>query len=116
MQITVRGAVEGTLMATGRVDIMDEARVIGRVLSQKLMLADGGLFKGKAEPQHLDAALKVARHRRTEAAADDATEEDARLNRQSRRLKSFSTSRRLSSASRRWTITCLGVADHVARQ
>ena len=68
-QITVRGAVEGTLLATGRVDIMDEGRVVGRVLSQKLVLAEGGLFQGKAEPQHLDAALKVARHRRTEAAA-----------------------------------------------
>jgi cytoskeletal protein CcmA (bactofilin family) len=68
-QITVRGAVEGTLMATGRVDIMDEARVVGRVLSKKLTLAEGGLFQGKAEPQHLDAALKVARHRRSEAAA-----------------------------------------------
>src|SRR5580700_2974024 len=70
-QITVRGAVEGTLMATGRVDIMDEARVAGRVLSKKLTLADGGLFNGKAEPQHLETALKVARHRRTEAAAAD---------------------------------------------
>jgi cytoskeletal protein CcmA (bactofilin family) len=69
-QITVRGAVEGTLMATGRVDILDEARVIGRVLSQKLTLAEGGVFQGKAEPQHLEAALKVARHRRTEAAAE----------------------------------------------
>ena len=68
-QITVRGTVEGTLMATGRVDIMDEARVSGRVLSTKLMLAEGGLFNGKAEPQHLEAALTVARHRRTEAAA-----------------------------------------------
>lgn len=68
-QITVRGAVEGTLMATGRIDIMNEARVIGRVLSSTLMLADGALFNGKAEPQHLEAALKVARHRRTEAAA-----------------------------------------------
>ena len=66
-QITVRGAVVGTLMATGRVDIMDEGRVTGRVLSTKLMLAEGGLFNGKAEPQHLEAALKVARHRRTEA-------------------------------------------------
>jgi cytoskeletal protein CcmA (bactofilin family) len=64
--ITVRGAVEGTLMATGRVDIMDEAQVTGRVLSAKLMLAEGGRFNGKVEPQHLDAALKVARHRRTE--------------------------------------------------
>jgi cytoskeletal protein CcmA (bactofilin family) len=76
-QITVRGAVEGTLMATGRVDIMDEARVVGRVLSSKLMLADGALFNGKAEPQHLDAALKVARHRRMEAAASDATKASA---------------------------------------
>jgi cytoskeletal protein CcmA (bactofilin family) len=71
-QITVRGAVEGTLMATGRVDIMDEARVIGRVLSKSLMLAEGALFNGKAEPQHLEAALKVARHRRSEAASNAA--------------------------------------------
>ena len=76
-QITVRGVVEGTLMATGRVNIMDEARVTGRVLSQTLMLAEGGLFNGRAEPQHLEAALKVARHRRTEAAAGDATKAPA---------------------------------------
>ena len=76
-QITVRGAVEGTLMATGRVDVMDEGRVVGRILSTKLMLADGGLFNGKAEPQHLEAALKVARHRRTELAAGDAAKATA---------------------------------------
>jgi cytoskeletal protein CcmA (bactofilin family) len=76
-QITVRGAVEGTLMAIGRVDIMDEGRVTGRVLSQSLMLADGGLFNGKAEPQHLEAALKVARHRRTEAAVAAAAKASA---------------------------------------
>jgi cytoskeletal protein CcmA (bactofilin family) len=68
-QITVRGAVDGALIATGRVDIMNEGRVTGRVLSQALMLADGGLFNGSVEPQHLEAALTVARHRRTEAAA-----------------------------------------------
>ena len=75
-QITVRGAVEGTLLATVRVDIMDEGSVVGRVLSQKLMLADGGLFNGKAEPQHLDAALKVARHRRTDPASAAAAKLD----------------------------------------
>jgi len=67
-QITVRGAVQGTLLATGRVEIMDEGRVVVRVVSQRLKLAEGGLLQGSAEPQHLDAALKVARHRRTEAA------------------------------------------------
>ena len=71
-QITVRGTVDGTLMATGRIDIMNEGRVTGRVLSQKLMLADGGILNGKAEPQHLEAALKVARHRRAEIAASVA--------------------------------------------
>ena len=76
-QITVRGAVDGTLMATGRVAIMDEGRVTGRVLSQTFMLADGGLFNGKAEPQHLETALEVARHRRTEAAAGDAAKASA---------------------------------------
>ena len=65
--ITVRGEVEGTMMATGRVDIMNEARVTGRVVAQRFMLADGGTFSGKVEPQHLDTAMKVARHRRAEA-------------------------------------------------
>ena len=70
-QITVRGAVEGTLMATGRVDIMDEARVTGRVLSQEVRCSPTAASStARSEPQHLDAALKVARHRRTEAAAD----------------------------------------------
>ena len=73
-QITVRGAVEGMLLATARVDIMDEGSVVGRVLSQKFMLAEGGLFNGKAEPQHLDAALKVARHRRTDPASTSAAD------------------------------------------
>src|SRR4051794_34480490 len=65
--ITIRGNVDGTMMATGRVDIMDEARVTGRVLSPQIMLAEGATFNGKVEPQHLEAALKVARHRRSES-------------------------------------------------
>jgi cytoskeletal protein CcmA (bactofilin family) len=65
--ITVRGAVDGTMMASGRVDIMNDARVTGRVLAPRFMLADGAMFNGKVEPQHLDAAMKVARHRRSDA-------------------------------------------------
>src|SRR5215212_10818627 len=51
--ITVRGIVDGTLMATGRVDVMNEARVSGRVVAPRFMLADGATFNGKVEPQHL---------------------------------------------------------------
>jgi cytoskeletal protein CcmA (bactofilin family) len=64
--ITVCGQVEGTMMATGRVDIMSEARVTGRVVAQRFMLADGGLFSGRVEPQNLDTAMTVARRRRAE--------------------------------------------------
>jgi cytoskeletal protein CcmA (bactofilin family) len=63
-QILVRGAVEGTMMASGRVDITNEGKVTGRVLSPGLTLAEGGVFNGRSEPQHLEAALTVARHRR----------------------------------------------------
>jgi len=70
--ITVRGEVDGTMMATGRVDVMDEARVSGRVVSPRFMLAEGAQFNGKVEPQHLETAMRVARHRRTEAKDADA--------------------------------------------
>jgi cytoskeletal protein CcmA (bactofilin family) len=71
--ITVRGEVEGTMMATGRVDILNEARVVGRVVASRFMLADGGTFSGKVEPQHLDTAMQVARHRRAELMNAGAT-------------------------------------------
>ena len=70
--ITVRGEMDGMMMATGRVDIMDEARVTGRVVSPKFMLAEGATFNGKVEPQHLDTAMRVARHRRAETAEAEA--------------------------------------------
>jgi cytoskeletal protein CcmA (bactofilin family) len=70
--ITVRGEVEGTMMASGRVDVMDQARVSGRVVSPRFMLAEGAQFNGRVEPQHLETAMRVARHRRAEALDSDA--------------------------------------------
>jgi cytoskeletal protein CcmA (bactofilin family) len=71
--ITVRGAVDGTMVATGRIDIHAEARVTGRVVAPRFMLAEGAAFNGRVEPQHLDAALSVARHRRSGTPDDAAT-------------------------------------------
>jgi cytoskeletal protein CcmA (bactofilin family) len=76
-QITVRGAVDGTLMATGRIEVLEQGRVSGRVLSKTFLLTEGATFNGKAEPQHLDAALKVARHRRSEAGAAESAKATA---------------------------------------
>jgi cytoskeletal protein CcmA (bactofilin family) len=70
--ITVRGEVNGAMMATGRVDILHDARVSGRVVAPKFMLAEGAIFNGKVEPQHLETAMRVARHRQAEQLEPDA--------------------------------------------
>lgn len=62
--ITVFGFVDGSLIATEVVDLREGASVRGRVVSARLILNEGATFNGRVEPQHLDAAIKVARHRR----------------------------------------------------
>jgi cytoskeletal protein CcmA (bactofilin family) len=64
--IIVQGHVVGTMVASGVVDIRPTASAAGRVLSHAFVLGDGATFNGSVQPQHLDAALSVARHRRTE--------------------------------------------------
>jgi cytoskeletal protein CcmA (bactofilin family) len=61
--ITVYGTVDGTLVASEVVDIRSDATVTGRVVATRFILTDGASFNGSAEPQHLEAALRVARHR-----------------------------------------------------
>jgi cytoskeletal protein CcmA (bactofilin family) len=69
--ITVFGTVDGTLVASEVVDIRPEASVTGRVLAARFILTEDSSFNGSSEPQHLEAALRVARHR-YQAQADGA--------------------------------------------
>jgi cytoskeletal protein CcmA (bactofilin family) len=62
--ITVAGVVEGTLLAVDVVDIRATGHVSGRIVAGQLILADGGFFTGAVEPQQVEAAMTVARHRR----------------------------------------------------
>ena len=64
--VTVLGCVSGTLVATEVVDIGPEAHVTGRVIAPRFILTDGATFHGRVQPQRLDAALKIARHRLSE--------------------------------------------------
>lgn len=59
--ITVFGRVAGQLVATDVVDIRAGAIVTGDVISASFILNPGAEFHGRVEPQHLDAALRVAR-------------------------------------------------------
>ncbi len=65
--ITVLGRVAGQLVATEVVDIRADARVTGSVIATRLILNEGAQFHGRSEPQHLEAAIRVARWRRRDA-------------------------------------------------
>jgi cytoskeletal protein CcmA (bactofilin family) len=60
--ITVFGRCAGQLVATDVVDVRAEAIVTGRIVTRRFILTDGASFNGRAEPQHLEAALRVARY------------------------------------------------------
>jgi cytoskeletal protein CcmA (bactofilin family) len=71
--ITIFGRASGQIVATEVVDIRPDAIVSGRIVSKKLILNAGGFFTGRVEPQHLEAALRVARYNRHKRdTADDA--------------------------------------------
>jgi cytoskeletal protein CcmA (bactofilin family) len=59
--ITVYGRVSGQLVATDIVDVRSGAAVLGQVMSKRFVLDPEASFTGRVEPQHLQAALSVAR-------------------------------------------------------
>ena len=59
--ITVFGRIAGRLIATDVVDVRPDATVSGQVLSRRFILDPGARFEGRVEPQHLEAALRVAK-------------------------------------------------------
>ena len=66
--ITVFGRTSGQLTATDIVDVRADASVTGHVVSRRFVLDPAAHFEGRVEPQHLEAALRVARfqHRTAE--------------------------------------------------
>ena len=59
--ITIFGRSDGQLLASEVVDIRAGATVTSQVVSKRFILGDGARFDGRVEPQHLEAALRVAR-------------------------------------------------------
>lgn len=71
--VTVLGRISGQIVATEVVDVRAEATVTGTVVAERFILNDGATFHGRVEPQHLEAALRVARFQREKAAGGRAT-------------------------------------------
>ena len=59
--ITVFGRHSGQLVATDVVDVRAEGTVSGQVISRRFILDPAANFTGRVEPQHLDAAVNVAK-------------------------------------------------------
>ena len=62
--VTVRGSFQGTILASEMVEIAASGDVQGRIIAPRLILRDGGSLNGSVQPQRVDAAFKVAQHRR----------------------------------------------------
>jgi cytoskeletal protein CcmA (bactofilin family) len=67
--LTVFGSVSGTMVASEVVDIRPTAQVDGRVIALRFILTEGASFQGTVQPQRLEAALLIARHRFAEESA-----------------------------------------------
>lgn len=77
--ITIHGTSTGQLIATEVVDVRAEARVTGTVMAKRFILNERGQFNGRVEPQHLEAALRVAKYeqKKREAGGQEPAKADA---------------------------------------
>ena len=73
--ITVHGRVAGRLVATEFVDLTPNAVVTSQVMSPRFILALGAQFTGRVDPQHVDAAIRVARFEQKKREGVDAPAE-----------------------------------------
>ncbi len=68
--ITVFGHIAGQLIATEVVDVRPEATVTGQVIAKRFILDADALFNGRAAPQQLEAALRVAKYQQRQRDSD----------------------------------------------
>ena len=61
--ITVTGRAGGRLTATERLELLDSARVEGRLVAPTVIIDEGAYFTGTVDPTLSDMALAVTRHR-----------------------------------------------------
>ncbi|MEO6213367.1 MAG: polymer-forming cytoskeletal protein [Vicinamibacterales bacterium] len=61
--VTIRGTVEGSIVAAERVDIQPTATVRGHITAPVLSLLEGARFTGSVDPTRTEAAMRVAQYR-----------------------------------------------------
>jgi cytoskeletal protein CcmA (bactofilin family) len=61
--VTLEGQLDGTVVAAERVRVLGSATLRGHVTTPSLLLVDGAMFNGTADPERTEAAMHVARYR-----------------------------------------------------
>lgn len=75
--VTILGRVDGQIIATEVVQLRPGSTVAGDVVSPRFILDPEARFEGRVEPQHLEAALRVARYHQKKR--DDAAGSAGRI-------------------------------------
>ena len=59
-EIMVQGSIKGDVEAGDKIDIRREAKLVGNIKTQRIVIEDGAYFKGSVDIQRADAAKAVA--------------------------------------------------------
>lgn len=70
--VTIAGTLEGSVLATESVRILESASVRAHVTSPALLLVDGAMFTGSVDPERTEAGMIVARYRQRHGEPPDA--------------------------------------------
>jgi cytoskeletal protein CcmA (bactofilin family) len=70
--VTLSGTLDGSIVASQRVRVLDGASMRGHVTTPSLVLVDGALFNGTADPERTEAAMHVARYRQKQGDGEEA--------------------------------------------
>jgi cytoskeletal protein CcmA (bactofilin family) len=69
--VTVAGAFAGTITATTRVSIIDQAVVSGEITSPRLVVEDGAVVEARVDTRRTESAVKVAQYRLEKRLAEE---------------------------------------------
>jgi cytoskeletal protein CcmA (bactofilin family) len=66
--VTIRGSVDGAILAGERVQVLAGASVRGHLTTPAILLADGAQFNGTVDPDRTETGMRVARYRERQRA------------------------------------------------
>ena len=61
--LTILGEASGRFTASKKIELRQTARVVGGLISTKVEIIEGAVFKGSIDPSKAEAAVAVGKHR-----------------------------------------------------